>query len=120
MNLLLLCIGGSCGAVARHSLGAFVLRHEKYGFPLGTLLINLTGSLLLGVLTGLQPSQSVSMLLCDGFCGAFTTFSTFSLESVQLIRGHARRKAAGYVAVSVACGAALFAAGFAGAVAFHK
>ncbi len=112
MNLFLLVVGGSCGAMARHSLGVWILRHEKHAFPFGTLTINLLGTLLLGILSGLRINGSLGLLLCDGFCGAFTTFSTFSLETVQLIRGHARRKAALYVMISILCGAALFAAGF--------
>jgi CrcB protein len=115
VNLLSLLLGGSCGAMARYSLGAFLLRKERRGFPLGTLLINLSGCLLLGFLSGLPLNRNAGLLLCDGFCGAFTTFSTFTLEGVQLIRGHARKKAAVYVALSIGCGAALFAAGFVGA-----
>lgn len=112
MNLFLLMLGGSCGAMARHSMGAWILKHEKHAFPFGTLAINLIGTLILGIVCGLKQNGNLSLLLCDGFCGAFTTFSTFSLESVQLIRGHARRKAALYVVVSVAFGVMLFAAGY--------
>lgn len=115
MNLFLLLLGGSCGAAARHGLGVFIMKREKHDFPLGTLLINLAGCLLLGGISSLQPGKNVSLLLCDGFCGAFTTFSTFSLESVRLVRGHARKKAAAYVILSVVCGAVLFAAGYAAA-----
>ena len=111
MSVLMLVLGGSCGAVARHSLGVLMLRREKHAFPFGTLFINLIGSLLLGVLSGLGLGGNWYLLLGDGFCGAFTTFSTFSLETVQLLRGHARRKAVLYLAVSLVFGVLLFAAG---------
>ncbi len=120
MNLFLLIVGGSCGAMARHSVGAWILKHEKRAFPFGTLTINLLGSMILGIVTGLGLNGSLGILLGEGFCGAFTTFSTFSLETVQLIRGHARRKAAAYAALSAVCGTVLFAAGFQAACRFGK
>lgn len=112
MNVLMLVLGGSCGAVARHSLGVLMLRRAKHAFPFGTLTINLLGSLILGLLCGMKFSGSWYSLLGDGFCGAFTTFSTFSLETVQLLRGHARRKAVLYLAVSLTFGVLLFTAGY--------
>lgn len=113
MNLFLLAIGGALGAVARHQVGVWILEHKKHTFPLGTFLINITGALILGTVCGLQISGNPYSLLGDGFCGAFTTFSTFSVETVQLIRGRAREKAALYVLFSVAAGICLFMAGYA-------
>ena len=86
MNLALLNIGGACGAIARYNLGIAILKHKNHSFPLGTFIINIVGALLLGIICGLGISENSYLLFGDGFCGAFTTFSTFTVESVQLIR----------------------------------
>lgn len=112
MSTFLICLGGACGAVTRYQLGIFILKHKKHTFPLGTFLINISGALLLGVLCGLNLSGNPYLLLGDGFCGAFTTFSTFSVESVQLYRQKARRKAVLFVVLSVSVGMACFLTGY--------
>lgn len=112
MTILFLAIGGAFGAIARHQTGAFILAHNKHKFPLGTFLINIMGSMILGILCGLHLSGNSYSLLGDGFCGAFTTFSTFSVETVQLIRGRSRKKAAAFIVLSVAIGITLFIAGY--------
>ncbi len=112
MTVLLLALGGACGAIARYKFGAILLRHEPHTFPFGTFLINLFGALLLGLLVGFGVSGNPYLLLGDGFCGAFTTFSTFSVETVQLVHGKARKKAALFVFLSVAAGLACFLAGY--------
>lgn len=111
MNLLLLAFGGGCGAAARYGLGAVISKRENRGFPLGTLLINLLGALLLGIFCGLSLQGNAYALLGDGFCGAFTTFSTFSTENVRLLHGGRKKEAALFLLVSVFCGTMLFAVG---------
>ncbi len=111
-NILLLSFGAAIGAMARHRLGVIVLKHNRHNFPLGTLLINTGGAALLGVFCGFGLTGSPYALLGDGFCGAFTTFSTFAVESVQLIQGRARRKALFFVVVSAAFGIAGFLSGY--------
>lgn len=113
MNILLLAIGGAFGAAARHRIGALILEHKKHTFPLGTFLINIAGAFILGILSGLKLNGNAYLLLGDGFCGAFTTFSTFSVETVQLIRGRAKKKAMLFVVLSVTIGLGLFSAGYA-------
>lgn len=120
MTAALLAIGGACGAVARYRMGTAVLKREKHTFPLGTFLINISGALLLGLLCGYGIGGNPYLLFGDGFCGAFTTFSTFSLESVQLIRGRARRKAAAFIALSFGLGIICFLAGFTAAAVLRK
>ena len=112
MNILLISIGGAFGAIARYKLGIMIMKHEKHTFPLGTFLINITGALLLGILCGLNVSGNFYLLLGDGFCGAFTTFSTFTVESVQLIRGKALKKSLLFIVLSVAVGLICFFAGY--------
>ena len=102
---LVVAIGGAFGALARYGVGV-LLPHDANGFPWRTLLINLTGSFLLGFVyryvDGMASADEIHALVGVGFCGAFTTFSAFSLEAVSLIQsGHAVRAGA-YVAASVA------------------
>jgi CrcB protein len=104
--------GAACGAIARYQLGVIVLKHNKLNFPLGTFLINTVGSTLLGVICGLGFTGTPYLLLGDGFCGAFTTFSTFTVESIQLIQGRARKKALLFIAISVIAGITGFLLGY--------
>ena len=102
---------GGGGAVARFLLDRAVVDRTRGVFPWGTLVINVTGTLLLGLITGLALhhglSKSAKIVLGTGFCGAYTTFSTFSFETVRLIEEGALTEAFRNVAATtVACGAA--------------
>ena len=87
--VLAVALGGSIGAPARLLVDRVVADRTSSDFPLGTLLVNLSGSFLLGLMTGLglaeHPSPFVEALLGTGFCGAYTTFSTWSYETVRLL-----------------------------------
>jgi CrcB protein len=72
---------GGLGAVARYRVGAAVAARVAGDFPLGTLLVNLTGTLALGVLAGAAAPASAQLLLGIGFLGGYTTFSTWMVES---------------------------------------
>lgn len=111
MTAVLLGLGGACGSVARYRVGAAVSRRETHAFPLGTFLINISGAFLLGILCGLHIQGNWYVLFGDGFCGAFTTFSTFSLESVRLLQGGTRRKFAAFVGLTLLAGLGCFFAG---------
>jgi len=102
---------GGGGAVARFLLDRAVVDRTRGVFPWGTLVINVTGTLLLGLITGLALhhglSKSAKIVLGSGFCGAYTTFSTFTFETVRLIEEGALTEAARNVtATMVACSAA--------------
>jgi fluoride exporter len=105
MSYLLIGIGGAIGAICRYSLGLAVMRNYKGHFPRGTWIINLTGSFLLGLLFNLHTQGFIQdwalSLFGVGFCGAYTTFSTFGNEAVQLILANKLKLAAGYVVTSV-------------------
>lgn len=84
-NLVLVFIGGGTGSMARYLLGKF-LNNSATGIPYGTFLANILGSLLIGLILGYfakseSLSQETTLLLATGFCGGFTTFSTFAYES---------------------------------------
>lgn len=98
--------GSAAGGVARFLLGTYLQRMRGGEFPFATLLINITGSLLLGfllryMLDAPEVRPEVRSLLTTGFCGGYTTFSTFSYETVALMEGGDMRRASLYVASSV-------------------
>lgn len=113
-------IGGAIGSLARLLIGAAITSRVGLAFPVGTLVINITGSLLLGFLmrfaldtTAITPT--VRALLTTGFCGGFTTFSTFSFETMDLIQEGSYGRATLYVVSSVVLGLGATFAGFAAA-----
>lgn len=112
-------LGGGAGAAARFHIGGWVTTWSHAGFPWPTFAINVAGSALLGFLFRALPPPAATVrsraLLMIGFCGGFTTFSTFDYETLSLLR-QARFIAAGlYSAGSVACCIAGVYAGFAAA-----
>ncbi|QCB93771.1 fluoride efflux transporter CrcB [Cellulomonas shaoxiangyii] len=89
-EFLLLVVAGGVGATVRYVVDALIRSRTTSAFPWPTAVINLTGSLLLGLLTGLVAdriaSDELSAVLGTGFLGGYTTFSTASYETVQLVR----------------------------------
>lgn len=107
MNMILsIALGGAVGAVARHLLAGRVTHAFGIGFPYGTLLVNVLGSLIMGLLiitlaTRFELSQEWRGFIVVGVLGGFTTFSTFSLETALLIERNELMQAALYVGSSV-------------------
>ncbi|MEV0562263.1 fluoride efflux transporter CrcB [Dactylosporangium sp. NPDC050588] len=110
MTLLLVLIGGAVGAPARY----LTERALKDRSPLGTLIVNVFGSALLGSLIGAGDAlpATVRTLVGTGFCGALTTYSTFSLETLRLVEEGRPRRAAAYVTASLVLGLAAATAGY--------
>ncbi|MGK5680497.1 fluoride efflux transporter CrcB [Actinoplanes sp. URMC 104] len=108
MTALLVALGAAVGAPLRYLTDQALRRGT---FPVGTLTVNVAGSLLLGLLIGLPAPPALAALLGTGFCGALTTYSTFSLETLTLVRNGERRRAVTYVALSLALGLAAAALG---------
>lgn len=104
MDIVLVGIGGALGSLARYQLGRFLSQRSGTAFPLGTFLINITGAILLGLLTGLDAPGNVYLLLGDGFLGAYTTFSTFMYEGFQLFGDNRKRNALTYIIASLVIG----------------
>ena len=94
-TLLLIAAGGMAGSLCRYLVHTLIMKNYAHIFPAGTFIVNATGCLLIGILWGLSQKHSgmnanLQALLMIGFCGAYTTFSAFTLENLQLIeKGHA-------------------------------
>ena len=108
--------GGFCGAIARYALGAYIGGRYGVRFPLGTFIVNISGSFLLGLILPLLARTTASAywryLIPIGFIGAYTTFSTFEYETLRAIQDGQITSGLLNVALSVAIG---FAAVWAGA-----
>jgi len=112
-----LVVAGAIGAPTRYLLDGFVQDRTEGAFPWGTFLVNMSGSLILGLITGAAlyhafPSTP-KIWLGTGFCGAYTTFSTFTFETIRLIEERATGAAFRNVALSLVIGTAAAAAGLA-------
>jgi CrcB protein len=104
--ILVVAIGGALGSVARYVVGIESGRLFGTDFPWGTLIINVSGSLLIGVFAGLFAAkwslpQTTRVFLVVGICGGFTTFSTFALDVWYLIERGQSLASLGYVLASV-------------------
>jgi CrcB protein len=106
MIALMVAIGAAVGAPARYLTDRMVQARHDTVFPWGTLTVNITASLVLGVLAGAagDVSATVAALLGTGFCAALSTFSTFSYETMRLLQERDRFYAAANIAVSLVAG----------------
>ncbi|MFD7426935.1 fluoride efflux transporter CrcB [Streptomyces sp. NPDC059818] len=108
MNWLLVIVGAAVGAPLRYLTDRAVQSRHDTVFPWGTFTVNVTGCLALGLLTGAvtagAASSHVQLLLGTGLCGALTTYSTFSYETLRLAEDGARFYAAANVVASVVAG----------------
>ncbi len=108
MNLVYIAIFGALGSLARYGVGVWAKNTLGLIFPYGTLLVNVLGSFILGFIVTLafenRVSESTRLAIAVGFCGAFTTFSTFELELMNAILEHKYGLAALYVVSSLTLG----------------
>lgn len=120
MTALAVVLGGSLGAVVRYGLEGLVAPRQRSPFPLSTLVVNVSGSTILGALVGAITTGRVSTgaipLLGTGFLGGYTTFSTFTYETLRLIEDGAWR----YVVWNLALSGPPSFGGAAGAYFFVK
>lgn len=116
-SYLLIAVGGAIGSVGRAWVGMVAARSLGMSFPWGTMIINVLGSAVIGIVaaTALSPSRTVispelRIFLMVGFCGGFTTFSSFSLQTFELLRdgraGAALANVLGSVLLCIAAAAA--------------
>ncbi|GAC1365872.1 MAG: fluoride efflux transporter CrcB [Actinomycetota bacterium] len=112
-----LVVAGAVGAPCRYLLDGFVQDHSAGAFPWGTFVINMTGSLLLGLITGAGLYHAFpatpKIILGTGFCGAYTTFSTWTFESIRLLEEGAVLEALLNATLSLVVGAAAAGLGLA-------
>ncbi|MEU4482155.1 fluoride efflux transporter CrcB [Micromonospora sp. NPDC023966] len=105
MTVLLIALGAALGAPLRYLTDRAVQARHGSPFPWGTLTVNVSGSLLLGAVAAVPASPAVTALVGTGFCGALTTWSTLSYETLRLQRagrrGHALANALGSVATGL-------------------
>jgi CrcB protein len=117
---LAIAVGGSLGAVCRYWVSTSTYAWLGTEFPWGTLMVNVTGSFLMGLLTillseKLSVAEEIRFALIVGFLGSYTTFSTFALDVLHSASNEAMLKAGGYIVFSVVGSLAGVWAGFAGA-----
>ena len=116
IRVLLISVGAVLGANARYWLGLLFPRAVTPGFPWATLTVNVSGSLLLGGFIGFtarrMPHPGWSLVVAVGFCGAYTTFSTFGYELLTMLQGRDVALSVAYVAASVVLGLGAVALGW--------
>ena len=108
-NILLIGLGGGFGSIIRYLCQRWMTMVYPHSFPLGTFLVNVVGCFLIGVFWGLSfksfaVNESWKLFLMTGFCGGFTTFSAFTLESVGLLKEDKPGLFIFYIAASVILG----------------
>ncbi|MDD4645764.1 MAG: fluoride efflux transporter CrcB [Bacteroidales bacterium] len=116
MKIVLLLAGGAIGTLARYALAGFTHKVYSGTFPMGTLAVNLLGSFIIGFLWGISESKNISpnyrSFVFIGLLGGFTTFSTYALETMNLVRANEIRQAITNVLVTNIAGLVLVFIGF--------
>jgi CrcB protein len=115
---LYVAAGSALGGVSRYVIGSALQQRFGIAFPVGTLVVNITGSLLLGfilrlALGGTQISPETRIFLTTGFCGGYTTFSTFTYDTAAMLEGGQYRRAFVYITLSLVLSVLATFAGFA-------
>ncbi|MDL2231608.1 fluoride efflux transporter CrcB [Porphyromonadaceae bacterium OttesenSCG-928-L07] len=109
-NIILVGIGSMFGGISRYLISHFI--HQKFNseFPWATFIVNIAGCFIIGFLSGIFPLENLHfkhrLLLATGFCGSFTTFSTFSMENMSLMDSKAYLLMFTYIATSIILGVA--------------
>ena len=116
-SILIVGCGSFVGGALRYLISTLMKNESASSFPIGTLLVNILGCFLIGVIYGLfvrysTTSHMLCLLLTTGFCGGFTTFSTFANESLQMLQAGNVGGFIGYVAASVILGILLVLFGY--------
>lgn len=116
-ELLVIGLGGFLGSISRYLLQMLISARISLNFPTGTMVVNLVGCLLIGLFFGYIEhkhwfSPQVRLFLTIGFCGSFTTFSTFAFENLALLREGSYMSFTAYTLVSVVGGILLVIGGY--------
>ena len=113
MTVLLIAVGALAGAPLRLCADRLAAAWRGHGSVLGTLVVNVVGSVVLGLVLGIGVPAPVLALVGTGFCGTLTTFSTFGFDVVRLVERREVRRALGYLAATLAVGLGAGAAAYA-------
>lgn len=117
-NIALVGIGGMAGSIARYIVSVFFANRLPPGFPYGTFVVNIVGCFLIGVILGIVGrvgalTAELRLLLATGFCGGFTTFSSFADEIIELVEAGRAVHAVSYILSSFLLGLLATVAGLA-------
>ena len=112
VDYILVGIGGALGSLTRYSLGKIISENTSTTFPVGTFIINITGALILGIVSSINIGGNLYLLLGDGFLGAYTTFSTFMYEGFNLFQENEKLNAFSYILGSLIIGVVGYITGF--------
>ncbi len=113
MEYIAVGVGGMLGSITRYALGKWISERYDTIIPMGTLLINISGALLLGIVSSLYTGGNIYLLLAEGYLGAYTTFSAFMYEGFNLIQANERKNAILYILVTLFLGIIGFITGIA-------
>ncbi len=117
LSILLAFIGGGLGTLSRYGIYQLPLKHHSTGFPVATFIVNLVGALVIGLLWGIFEAKSIPneyrTMLFVGFLGGFTTFSSFMLDFMKLMRNKEFITAVLYVLLTNVVGIMLVFVGYA-------
>lgn len=103
-SIFFVAAGGALGALCRYLTGMFAAALFGPQFPVGTLIVNVVGCFVIGSVYASQPSGMIAEFALQGFCGALTTFSTFSLDSFRLFQNGFRGRAVANVLLNMVLG----------------
>jgi CrcB protein len=104
MEYLFIALGGALGSFTRYTIGKKITEKKMSTFPIATFIINITGAILLGIVTSIGFDTYKYALFGDGFLGAYTTFSTFMYEGFTLFQNNEKLNAAIYILFSFILG----------------
>lgn len=108
-NIILVILGSALGGASRFIASEIIKQKTTLKFPLGTLMVNLIGCFMIGMIYGYisrsaEDSNDLKLLLATGFCGGFTTFSAFAAENMELLKTGNQITAISYIVLSVVLG----------------
>ena len=103
-QILLVGAGGAVGSILRFLTSVYIVRSEPWPFPVATFIVNIIGCFCIGLFANLIPTENLRFLLIAGFCGGFTTFSTFASENIFLINNNQWWLAVIYIVASIIIG----------------